>query len=108
MSVTPVVYDSANIFLETRTTVLAKITSLDAIIDALLAAALAGASTGNFEEYQLDDGQVRIRTTYRNVTDVTEAITGFERVRQHYINCVNGRRMWLVDGSNMRGPSNGR
>lgn len=52
---------------------------------------------GNVSMYELDDGQVRIKTGYRSVEDVTKGITALETMRQMYLNRLNGRATVLVD-----------
>lgn len=77
--------------------------AVDAIIDALLLQAADTAGTSNYSEYYLDDGQTRISTKYRSVMDVQAGIFAFERLRQMYLNRLNGRMIRLVDGKNFRG-----
>jgi len=94
-----ITYESELIYIQSRTTILAKITAIEAIISALETTALTAASTGNIDEYSLDDGQVKIKTTYRNVTQIAKSIQDFETIRQRYINhpSINGRYIRLVD-----------
>jgi hypothetical protein len=97
-----VTYDSADIYISSATTLRAKITRIDAIITALEDAALKGAATGNLTEYSLDDGQTKIKTAYRSMDDVEKSITAFERIKERYINKLNGRHVRLVDSKNFR------
>lgn len=93
-------YDSAAIYVQSQATNKARVVAIDAIIDALMTSALTAASTGNVEEYMLNDGQTTIRTLYRNVEDVQRAIKSFEQLRVMYVNRVNGRVVRLVDHKN--------
>lgn len=106
MSDSAVWYDSAGIYIQSATTLEAKIVKIEAIITALEDIALTAAGTGNIDEYSLDDGQTKIKSTYRNTTEILEAIMGFERVRQMYVNRFNNRMFRLVDHTNF--PGNGR
>lgn len=100
-----VVFDSADIYINSKKTLKEKIAALDAIIDTLLTTCLKAASTGNVTEYNLDTGQTKIKTIYRSATDVSNAIIAFEAVRNYYINQLNGgRRLKLVDSKNFTGP----
>lgn len=99
-------YDSASVYISSRTTLRAKITALDSIIDKLEEMALVAAGTVNIEEYSLDDGQTRIRTKYTSSLQITESILAFERIRQMYINRLNGRMSRLSDGRNFTGNIN--
>ena len=103
-----VVFDSAAIFIQTATCLKDKIAKMDAIIEALEATALTAAANDNIEEYQLNDGQVVIKTAYRSVEAIFKSIWAFEKLRQIYVNKLNGRMIRLVDGKNFTGNRNGR
>lgn len=95
-------YDSAAIYIDKATDLKDKIDRIDSIINGLQTAALAAASTGNISEYSLDDGQTKIRTVYRDSMQITAAIMSFERIKQTYINQLNGRVSVLRDQNNFR------
>lgn len=97
------IYDSAAIYIESCTSLRAKITAVDAIITALYVVAATAAGTDNITEYSLDDGQTKIRTMYRGSAGVFNAITGFETLRNRYLNQLNGRMVRLVDSKNFPG-----
>lgn len=101
-------YDSAYIYIDSASDLRSKITRMDAIIEALEDAALKGAATGHLTEYSLDDGQTKIKTAYRSVNEIFNAINAFSRLRQLYINRSNGRVMRLVDSKNLPGHGLGR
>jgi len=103
-----VTYDSTDICIQSETTLAAKIAKIDAIIVALEDTMLKAAGTGNLEEYSLNDGQVIIKTTYRNTEEVIKSITDLEKIRQMYVNRLNGRHIRLVDGKNFTGKRHGR
>jgi hypothetical protein len=95
-----VVYDSAAIYIDSCTTLQAKITAIDQIIDALLSVAAKSAAGDNISEYSLNDGQTQIRTVYKGADQVTESIQKFEKLKQLYVNRLNGRAIRLVDAKN--------
>lgn len=95
-------FTTADIYVSSATTLREKITRIDAIITALEAAALTGAATGQLTEYSLDDGQTKIKTAYRSMDEVMTAIMSFEKLRQMYINRLNGRMVRLVDSKNFQ------
>ncbi len=97
-----VVFDSAYIYVSSATEICDKIDRLDAIITALEDVALIAAAKGDISEYSLDDGQTKIRTSYRDALEISKSITAFETIRMRYINRLNGRQVRLVDGSNFR------
>jgi len=99
----PVIYNSADIYIDSCQTLQDKITAIQAIIDALIVTATKAAGTANFNEYYLDDGQTKIQTRYRDVADIFQAINAFERLKQMYVNRLNGRMIRMVDGKNFTG-----
>lgn len=103
-----VTYDSADIFIQSATTLEAKIAKIDAIITALEDVALTAAGNDNISEYELNDGQVKIKTAYRGAAAVLKSIMDFEKIRQMYVNRLNGRVVRMVDGKNFTGNRHGR
>lgn len=103
-----VVFDSSAIYIDCASTLVEKIARINAVITALETTALKAAETGNFNEYWLDDGQTKIKTVYRNPADIERSITAFEKIRQRYINQLNGRVVRLVDGKSFIGRRYGR
>lgn len=99
-----VYYDSADIFIESATSLCDKIAKIDLVIDALLTNALKAALNDNIEEYSLNDGQTIIRTTYRGAREVAKSIKELETVKQIYVNSasLNGRNVRLVDSKSIR------
>lgn len=91
------IYDSCSIYLQTATSLQEKIVKLDAVIDALFTAATEAAENQGIDEYSLDDGQTKIRTRYRNSTEVFKAIKDYETLRTMYQNRLNGRQFSLRD-----------
>ncbi len=97
-----VVYDTAALFVQSRTAICDKIVAIDAIIAALEVTALTSASTDNIEEYWLDDGQTKIRTVYKGTDQILKSIESFIRLRNYYESKLNGRTVRLVDGKSLR------
>ncbi|HXP52432.1 MAG TPA: hypothetical protein VN922_20935 [Bacteroidia bacterium] len=97
-----IIYESAHIYITKDKDLRTRICNIDKVIDALTDSALKAAGTANLGEYDLDNGQTKIKTTYRNPTDITNAITAFEKVKQLWINQLNGRAIRLVDEKNFR------
>lgn len=86
-------------YIESKTTLLERIEAIDALIDAMIAS-LADYAAGNntaIEEYQMDDGQMKIRTRYRSPKDVDSGVFALERMKQMYLNRYNGRAFHLRD-----------
>ena len=97
-----VVYDSASIYIQSSTTLCEKIEKIDAIIAALEDTALQSAGNDNIEEYWLDDGQSKIKTSYKGTDQIFKSIIAFERMRQIYVNRLNGFVVRMVDSRSLR------
>jgi hypothetical protein len=102
-----VIYNSAGIYIASKTTALEKIRAIDDIIAALLITAADAAGKDNIEEYQLNDGQTTIRTRYKNGASIMSSIKGFEDLKTYYQNQINGSMVRLVDQSNFNRSRNG-
>lgn len=95
-----VTYDSAGVYITAVSDLQQRVARIDAVIAALEDAALKAAGAGHIGDYFLDDGQTKIKTAYRSPSELAASITAFEKIRQRYINQLNGRVMRLVDGKN--------
>jgi hypothetical protein len=96
-------FDSADIYVDSCADLRAKIAAIDNILAALDTAALKAAANAGIQEYMLNDGQTIIKKIYRSASEVEASITAFEKIRQRYINRLNGRVTRLVDGKNFNG-----
>lgn len=74
-----------------------KIAKIDALIVALEDAAVKAAVNEDVTEYSLDDGQTKIKKVFRGGVNIARAINDFERIRQRYINRLNGYGVQLID-----------
>ena len=102
-----IVYDSADIYIDSATTIKDKITNIDAVISALLSTAAKAATSENILEYNLDDGQTKIKASYRGAEGIYNSINAFERLKNYYVNKLNGRAVRLVDSKNFTRRNNG-
>lgn len=86
-------------YLETKESLLAKVQALDVLIEKTMALTLdtGNGLGGNISTYELDDGQVRIKTGYRSMKEVSDGIFALEKLQQMYLNRLNGRKTVLVD-----------
>lgn len=86
-------------YIESRTTLLDKIVAINALIDAMELKLLDSVDSANYTEYQLDDGQMKVRTAYRSPKEVTAGILELEKLKQRYVNRYNGRCVTLRGGN---------
>jgi tRNA(Ser,Leu) C12 N-acetylase TAN1 len=96
-------YDSEAVYIESGVDLAAKIVRIDAILCALESAALKAAAGEDISEYWLDDGQTKIKATRRGANGIATSILAFERIRQRYLNQLNGRVFRFVDIKNFTG-----
>jgi hypothetical protein len=89
------------------TTLTAKITAIDTIIEALMDTALEAAANGGIEEYSLDNGQTKIRTKYRTAEDVLKSIKSWESLRNFYQYKITGRVTRLSHLDRIKGTTHG-
>ncbi len=76
------------------------------IITALENQMILAAGNSTTEEYELNDGQIKIRTLYRNPDSISKAIDSFEKIRNRILAELTGtRRMRLADAESIQ--SNG-
>lgn len=95
-------YENVGIYIDNATTLEQRIQRMDAVIDALETSALTSATSQHIQEYWLDDGQSKIKTTYRSIEEINAAITAFEGIRQRYINRLNKRVFNMRDAKSIR------
>lgn len=86
-------------YIECRTTLHDKILAIDSLIAAMELKLLDTVGSANYSEYQMDDGQMKVRTMYRSPKDVTAGILELEKLKQRYVNRYNGRCVTLRGGN---------
>lgn len=86
-------------YIESKCTLVEKIQAIEAIQSAMRAKLLDSAlNSADLSEYQMDDGQMKVKTAYRSPSEVQRAIFVLEQEKQNYINRVNGRVVVLKSG----------
>ena len=78
-------------YLGTKTSVKARIVAIEALIDAILLKLADTVGNADISEYQMDDGQMKVRTAYRSPEEATKGIERLEKMKQMYLNQLNGR-----------------
>lgn len=90
---------SVESYIECKSTVIDKIKAINALIDKFELKLLEVGDSVSYDEYQLDDGQMKVRTKYRSANDVLNAINNLEKLKQRYVNRLNGRVTVLRSGN---------
>lgn len=91
-------YMTISEYFECKSKLIGKIATYDILIESMEKALLEGTLSGHLIQYELDDGQMKVRAQYRNVNDMAKALSGLEKIRQMYVNRYNGRGVRLVGG----------
>jgi hypothetical protein len=86
-------------YIESKTTLVAKIAAYDLIISGLETTMLLAVESGHVKQYEYDDSMMKVRAEYRSVDDIANAMIGYEKIRQMYINRLNGRITVLRGGN---------
>lgn len=87
-------------YVDSKTSIREKILAYDLLITGMEGAYLQAISSGHLEEYHMDDGQMKVRATYRSTVDMNNALKGLITIRQMYINQYNGR-IRVMRGGNL-------
>lgn len=96
-------YYTISVYIETRSCMIGKANAIQEVIDALelRLVDVAAGQAAVVDEYQMDDGQMKVRTSYRSVADVTAGVAALEKLKQKYINRANGRGVVLRNASSI-------
>lgn len=97
-------YNTFSDYLVTKQSLWDRIAAIDLLIEKgilLMADTISGVG-GNISAYELDDGQVKIKTNYRSIEDVESGLKALERMKNLYMNQLNGRSTVLRDHKTFR------
>lgn len=90
------------LYIQSATTLAIRYERYCAIIDAMELAILENVGKENIEEYELHDGQTRIKTIYRGIESMTKAVEILEKQKNKLANQLNGRVTALRPWQGMR------
>lgn len=104
-----IIYDSAKIYIESKSSLIDKIKAIDSVIAALTTGMLDVAANGGISSYSLDNGQTKINQTYRDPESITRSIKAFMSIKNIYLSDLNkDRKMRMVDEHNLTRWNNGQ
>lgn len=86
-------------YVECKSKLIGKVATYDILIEGMETAILEATTSGHISEYEMDDGQMKVRTRYRSINDMQNALNGLIKMRQYYINKYNGRVTVLRGGN---------
>lgn len=84
-------YYTISQYVESKTTLEGRILAYDNLIEAMELKMLDNVGESNLDEYQMDDGQMKVRTKYRSTIDILAGIKAIEQARARLLNKLNGR-----------------
>lgn len=100
------IFESPKIYLSSARTLQDRIDRLELLIDAMILSTLNVVDSDdynpNVSEYQLNDGQMVVKTVYKTNNDVFASIKQLEGIKQMYMNQLNGRVNSLRDIRSLR------
>lgn len=88
-------YESEYAYFTSVTDIVERINRLQNIVAALEDSVLAAASKSAIEDYNLDDGQIKIRAAYRNPSDVADSIAVYDKMIIRLQNKIQGHTFQL-------------
>lgn len=86
-------------YVEEKSKLIGKVATYDILIEKLELAILTSMDNGHLTQLEVDDSMMRVRSNYRSVTDMTNAMNALRKIRQDYINRYNGRISVLRGGN---------
>lgn len=92
-------YMTIDQFFESKSKLIGKIATYDLLIEGMEKAILESTVSGHLIQYELDDGQMKVRSMFRSTKDMIGSMEGLIKLRQYYINKHNGRVTRLVGGN---------
>lgn len=67
-----------------------KIVAIEALIDAMMINALDTIEDSGTASFSMDDGQMKVTTDFRSMSEITKGIHSLDSLKQMYINRRNG------------------
>nr|WP_299067209.1 hypothetical protein [uncultured Allomuricauda sp.] len=92
-------YNTITAYVGSKTTARERIEAIELLIDTMMLrlTEVSEGTASTIDEYELNDGQVKIRTKYRSIEDVEKGIKSLLTLKHYYINNFNGRQTVLRD-----------
>jgi hypothetical protein len=86
-------------YVECKEKLIGKVAVYDLLIEGLEKSILEATVSGQYAEYEMDDGQMKVRSRFRSIDQMIAGMQGLRKIRQDYINQINGRGIRMVGGS---------
>lgn len=92
-----VTYNNASEYINSSSDIPCRIERIEKVIGALINKMTDMAVNADLKEYQLDDGQTKIRAVYNSIEEVSRSIQSLERLKITLINSSKSRVFVLRD-----------
>lgn len=77
-------------YVASKASIKAKIIAIEKLIDSMLLNAVEAIDNSGTASYSMDDGQMKVMTEYRSITDISKGIKSLEQIKNLYVNRHNG------------------
>lgn len=85
-------------YFECKSKLVGDIAAYDIIIESMKKTLLEATISGHLNQYEMDDGAMRVRAQYRSIDQLTAGMKGLMNLRENAINRLNGRSVVLRGG----------
>ena len=82
-------------YIQSKPSILDKIKAIETLIDNMVVNSLEAVEVGGTASYSMDDGQMKVTTEYRSMSDISKGIKGLEQILQIYVSRYNGRVTYM-------------
>ena len=77
-------------YIQSKDSLIAKITAIEALIDAMLLNTIDAIEDSGTASYTLDDGQMKVSTEFRSAKEIASGVLALEKLLNNYTNKYNG------------------
>lgn len=98
-----ITYSNPRAYIDSAQDACDRLLRVEALIDSLIDAATRAALGEEISEYNLDDGQTKIRSVSRSVSEITKSIDDLMRLKNLLKKQINGHITQLKDHQALRG-----
>jgi predicted signal transduction protein with EAL and GGDEF domain len=93
-------YNNFKEYIQSQSTLDAKILAIEALIDEMLLNTIDTIGDSGTMSYSLDDGQMKVLTQYRSAKEITAGVLSLEKLKNIYVGRRDGNITILRGGLN--------
>lgn len=95
-------YTTISQYIESKTDTLARIQAYESLISTMELKLIDSTSNSDIINFSMDDGQMKVQTTYRGVESMQKAINALIKAKNRLVNNYNGN-ITILRGGNLCG-----